>query len=116
MTESDCIFCRIAAGDIPADLVHEDDQVLAFRDIAPQAPLHALVIPRKHIPSVASVDDEDQGLMGRLVTVARDVAAAEGVASTGYRLVINAGSDGGQAVDHLHLHVLGGRGMGWPPG
>lgn len=115
-TDPDCLFCRIAAGQIPAELVHEGEAVVAFRDIAPQAPRHLLVIPRKHIPSVAAVQDGDRDLMGELVTVARDVARAEGIAESGYRLVINAGADGGQAVDHLHLHILGGRGMGWPPG
>ncbi len=115
-TDPDCLFCRIAAGQIPAEIVHEGVSVVAFRDIAPQAPKHILVIPRKHIPSVATVEDGDRDLMGELVTAARDVALGEGIAESGYRLVINAGSDGGQAVDHLHVHVLGGRGMGWPPG
>lgn len=115
-SDRDCIFCRIAEGGIPAELVHEGPEVIAFRDIAAQAPKHLLVIPRRHIPSVESVEDRDRDLMGMLVTVARDVAREEGIAESGYRLVINAGSDGGQAVDHLHLHVLGGRRMGWPPG
>jgi histidine triad (HIT) family protein len=110
----DCLFCKIVSGEIPADTVFQNERVLAFRDISPQAPTHVLVIPREHVTSVESLEDE--GLAGELLLVARDVARAEGLSEAGYRLVTNIGSDGGQAVFHLHIHVLGGRSMGWPPG
>ena len=112
---SDCLFCRIAAGDIPADVVHETDRVLAFRDITPQAPTHVLVVPRDHHADVGALADADPGLLGEVMTAAVAVARAEGL-SGGYRLVANTGDDGGQTVHHLHVHVLGGRGLGWPPG
>lgn len=112
----DCIFCRIAEGTIPAKKVHEDDDVVAFRDIDPRAPVHVLVIPKRHIPSVNALEPADAELVGRLFVTARGIAAAEGVAGSGYRLVMNAGQDGGQSVDHIHLHVLGGRPLAWPPG
>ncbi|MFO7653140.1 MAG: histidine triad nucleotide-binding protein [Candidatus Krumholzibacteriia bacterium] len=112
----DCLFCKIAAGEIPADQVAADDHLLAFRDIDPQAPVHVLIIPRRHIPSVAALQDTDGEIMGRLMTAARDIAHREGVAERGFRVVINSGSAGGQSVDHLHVHLLGGRRMGWPPG
>lgn len=110
-----CIFCRIAAGEVPAQVVHGDEQAVAFRDINPQAPVHVLVIPREHIPSLAEVGEEHAGLLGHLLLLASRVAREEGL-SGGYRLVVNSGRDGGQTVDHLHLHLLGGRGLGWPPG
>lgn len=112
----DCIFCRIAAGQIPATQVHSDGDIVAFRDIDPRAPTHVLVIPRRHITSVNELGPGDVDLVGRMVLVAKAIAAADGVAGAGYRLVLNTGPDGGQSVSHLHLHVLGGRGMGWPPG
>jgi len=107
-----CIFCKIAAGEIPADAVYRDEKAMAFRDIDPKAPTHILVIPTRHVASVAEVDD---ALAGHLMTVAARVARDEGL-DNGYRVVTNVGADGGQTVDHLHLHVLGGRPLTWPPG
>ena len=112
---SKTIFKRIIDHEIPADIVFEDDQCLAFRDIDPQAPTHVLVIPKKEIASVADLSDEDQRLVGHLHTVIRDLAVQLGLGG-GYRVVANCGPDGGQAVDHLHFHLLGGRKMTWPPG
>ncbi|MCC9641696.1 histidine triad nucleotide-binding protein [Rhodopirellula sp. JC740] len=109
------IFSKIIAKEIPADIVHEDDLCLAFRDIAPKAPTHILVIPKREIVSLADLTDEDEQVMGHCVVVASKVAAAEGL-SDGYRLVVNTGSDGGQEVPHVHFHLLGGRKMTWPPG
>jgi histidine triad (HIT) family protein len=113
---SDCIFCRIADGGIPAKVVRQDEHTVAFRDLDPKAPLHVLVIPRRHIASVNDVQDEDAEVMGALFVAARDVARAEGVAEAGYRVVMNTGADAGQTVHHVHLHVLAGRHMKWPPG
>lgn len=109
------IFAKIIAREIPADIVFEDDVCLAFRDIAPRAPTHILVIPKKDIATLADLTDEDQSIMGRCVVVASMVAKQEGL-SDGYRLVVNCGSDGGQEVPHLHFHLLGGRKLTWPPG
>ena len=111
----DCLFCAIAAGDIPSDRVFETDSVVAFRDVNPQAPVHVLVVPRRHVEHIHAVDPRDP-LLGELVEAAQQVADQEGVATTGYRVVANVGRDGGMSVPHLHLHVLGGRPMGWPPG
>lgn len=111
-----CIFCSIALGEIPATIVHEEEHLLAFRDLNPQAPEHVLLIPKRHILSVDSVEDDDQAVMGRLILAARDVARRQGIAEGGYRLVVNVGEDGGQSVGHLHLHLLGGRPLSWPPG
>lgn len=116
MTASDCIFCRIASGEIPAAVVHRDEHVVAFRDLHPQAPVHVLVIPREHVASLDAATDEHGALLGRLYLAARDVARAEGIAEDGYRTVLNVGADGGQTVHHVHVHVLGGRSLGWPPG
>jgi histidine triad (HIT) family protein len=113
---TDCLFCSIAAGEVPADLVHEDDLAVAFRDINPQAPTHILVIPRQHIRSAAELTPEHDALWARLLHVAQRLAATEGIAESGYRIVTNVGGNGGQTVDHLHLHLLGGRPMSWPPG
>ncbi len=113
---TDCLFCSIAAGEVPATLVHEDDAVVAFRDINPQAPVHVLVIPREHIGSAAELAAPHDGLWARLLHVAQQLAIAEGVAGRGFRLVTNVGGEGGQTVHHLHLHLLGGRAMAWPPG
>jgi len=113
---SDCIFCRIAAGEIPAELVYEDELVLGFRDLSPQAPTHVLIIPRKHIPTLNDLQPEDEALVGRLYSAAAQIAAREGLAERGYRTLINCNADGGQTVFHLHLHLLGGRQMNWPPG
>jgi histidine triad (HIT) family protein len=111
-----CLFCRIAAGEIPADRLHEDDLVVAFRDIAPRAPTHILLIPRRHITSAAELTEADGPLLGRLFGVAADLARSENIADGGYRLVSNVGRWGGQTVDHLHLHLMGGRAFVWPPG
>jgi histidine triad (HIT) family protein len=107
----ECVFCRIVAGEIPADIVYQDEDFLAFRDIMPKAPTHVLIIPRSHITSVAELADERQKLAGRLIIIANNLAKKEGIATKGYRLVINCGSEGGQVVPHLHLHLLGGRQM-----
>ncbi|MBX6351271.1 MAG: histidine triad nucleotide-binding protein [Clostridia bacterium] len=112
---ADCVFCRIVAGELPARVVYSDDEFLAIRDINPVAPTHVLVIPRAHVARVSELAPGDAPMLGRLLEVARRVAESEGLAR-GYRLVINDGPMGGQTVDHLHLHVLGGRQMTWPPG
>lgn len=111
----DCLFCKIAAGDIPVTRLYEDEQILAFPDINPQAPVHLLVIPKKHLASLAEAGGEDAALLGHLMAKAADVATDKGLAN-GYRLVVNTGPDGGQTVHHLHVHLLGGRAMHWPPG
>lgn len=111
-----CIFCKIAAGEIPTTPVLETENVLAFHDLNPQAPVHVLVIPRKHVESVGTAADADGALLGELLLACRDVAAKCGVAAGGYRVVLNTGTDGGQSVWHLHAHVLGGRHLSWPPG
>ncbi|MFH1762941.1 MAG: histidine triad nucleotide-binding protein [Gemmatimonadota bacterium] len=116
MSESNCLFCRIAEGEIPADIVRSDPEVVAFRDIHPQAPTHILIIPREHITSVGDLADRDADLMGKLFLVARDLAREEGISEGGFRMVVNSGPAAGQTVLHVHLHLLGGRGMGWPPG
>jgi histidine triad (HIT) family protein len=109
-----CLFCRIVAGAIPATIVASTPEAIAFRDIAPQAPVHVLVVPRAHLSSLDAA--EDPVLLGAVVALARRVAREQGVAEGGYRCVINTGDDGGQTVGHLHLHLLGGRALGWPPG
>ena len=110
-----CLFCKIIAGDIPSKKVYADDRTYAFRDINPQAPTHVLVVPRKHVAALTEAGADDEQLLGYLHLVAARIAASEGL-SSGFRTVINAGSDGGQTVDHLHVHLLGGRPMSWPPG
>ncbi|KAJ0170292.1 hypothetical protein K1T71_014220 [Dendrolimus kikuchii] len=112
----DTIFGKILRKEIPAKLVYEDDQCVAFHDVNPQAPTHILVIPRKPIPQLSKASDEDEQLLGHLLIVARKVAAQEGLENTGFRLVINDGKNGAQSVYHLHVHILGGRQMHWPPG
>ena len=112
----ECIFCKIVAGEIPASKVYDDDQVLAFNDINPQAPTHVLVIPKRHIESLATVAPDDGQLLGHLLTTASRLARETGLAERGYRVVLNIGQDGGMAVYHLHAHILGGRRMDWPPG
>ena len=113
---SDCIFCKIAAGDIPAELVYENDDVVAFRDITPQAPTHILVIPRRHISTLLDTTPETSLLLGRMQQAAVEIARSEGLAERGFRLVTNCLEEAGQSVFHLHLHLLGGRRLGWPPG
>jgi diadenosine tetraphosphate (Ap4A) HIT family hydrolase len=116
MSESDCLFCRIIAGVVPSTKVHEDDLVVAIRDVAPRAPIHVLLMPRQHIASAADLTDADAPVVGRLFAAAAEVARAEGIADAGYRLVSNVGRWGGQSVDHLHVHLMGGRSFDWPPG
>jgi histidine triad (HIT) family protein len=116
MSKQDCLFCKIVAGDIPADIVFESDSAVAFRDINPQAPTHVLVIPRRHISTINDLGDEDRSLVGDLYLAAKAIAAEEGIADSGYRAVMNCNEGAGQSVFHIHLHVLGGRGLDWPPG
>jgi histidine triad (HIT) family protein len=113
---SDCIFCAIADGEIPADIVHNDELVVAFRDVNPKAPTHILLISREHIASAAELTEDHASLLARLFVVAGTLARSEGIAESGFRLVTNVGGDAGQSVHHLHLHLLGGRSMSWPPG
>ena len=115
-TRSDCIFCRIVDGEIPAQLAHQDELAVAFHDIAPQAPVHVLVVPRRHVADVIEAESATPGLAAHLLSVAAELAPRLGVAASGFRLVFNTGDDGGQSVHHLHLHLLGGRELGWPPG
>ncbi len=113
---SDCLFCKMVAGEIQPDVVYETDRVLAFRDIDPKAPTHILIIPKKHISTINDIVAEDAALMGELHLAAKEIASQEGLAELGYRVVMNCNEQGGQAVYHIHLHLLGGRQMGWPPG
>jgi histidine triad (HIT) family protein len=113
---ADCLFCSIAAGDIPATVVREDDLTVAFRDLDPQAPTHVLVIPRVHAPDVGTLAASEPEALVAVARAAAEVARAEGVADSGWRLVFNTGRDAGQSVAHVHGHVLGGRDLGWPPG
>jgi histidine triad (HIT) family protein len=113
---ADCLFCSIVAGDIPSTKVRETGRVLVFRDINPQAPTHVLVIPKEHYPNVAALATADSGLLGEVITEAREVAEAEGIAEPGYRVVFNTGDQAGQTVHHVHAHLLGGRSLTWPPG
>ena len=112
----DCLFCRIVRGEIPATTVADDELVLAFRDVAPRAPTHVLVIPKVHVASAAELTDDDGPLLGRLFSTVARVAREAGIADDGYRIVSNVGRWGGQTVDHLHLHLMGGRAFDWPPG
>jgi histidine triad (HIT) family protein len=112
----DCIFCKIAAGEIPCNKAYEDEQVLAFYDINPQAPVHVLIIPKKHIDSVNALKAEDNEVLCHMFRVAQKIAKEQGVDEKGFRLVFNTGVDGGQTVLHLHMHLLAGRSLGWPPG
>jgi len=113
---SDCLFCKIVGGEIPADIVFQSDAAIAFRDINPQAPTHILIIPRRHISTINDVTDDDAPLVGSLFAAAREIAAQEGLADDGYRVVMNCGEGAGQSVFHIHLHLLGGRALNWPPG
>ena len=110
----DCLFCKIIQGDIPSDKLYEDDEVLVFRDIAPTAPVHFLVIPKKHISGPSAVAEEDEQLMGKLIRIGNQIAKKEGIEQ--FRLVFNNGAEAGQTVFHIHMHVLGGRSLSWPPG
>jgi histidine triad (HIT) family protein len=112
----DCLFCKIVAGQIPSSEVYSDEWVYAFRTIHPAAPSHVLIVPRKHVPAVTDIEPGDAELMGRLLLAARKVAELEGVAEDGFRCVVNCNEAGGQEIFHIHLHVLGGRRMAWPPG
>lgn len=113
---NDCLFCKMVAGEIKPNTVYEDDDVLAFRDINPQAPTHVLVIPKTHISTLNDLQPDNAALVGKLFLVARQIAQADGIAERGYRTVMNCNREAGQSVFHIHLHVLGGRGMHWPPG
>ena len=113
---SDCLFCRLVEGEIPSDVVHEDDDILAFRDIKPQAPCHILIIPKRHIATLNDLTPDDAPLVGRILLTARRLAAEEGFAEAGYRTVFNCNRAAGQEVFHIHLHLLAGRPLGWPPG
>lgn len=112
----DCLFCKIIAGEIPSAKVYEDDLVYAFRDIEPQAPTHILIIPKQHISSVNELNDENCAVVGHIFKVAAEIAKSEGIAEDGYRIVTNIGENGGQTVNHMHYHMLGGRSLQWPPG
>jgi histidine triad (HIT) family protein len=111
-----CLFCRILAGEIPGEVIYQDERSIAFRDINPQAPVHVLVVPRDHIESLDEATQKDEALLGHLLRVAARVANEEGLSESGYRTVINTGAGAGQSVFHLHLHVIGGRALNWPPG
>ena len=111
-----CLFCEIVAGRIPTEKVFDDDRVMAFRDISPQAPVHILVIPKEHADGIASVDANDKSILGDVMLAAAAIARSEGIVEAGYRLVVNQGRNGGQTIGHLHVHLLGGRQMIWPPG
>ena len=113
---ADNIFAKIIKKEIPATIVYEDDRALAFRDVSPKAPVHILIVPKKDIPRISEATVKDEAILGHLLTVAADVARKEGIDDTGYRLVINKGRDAGESVPHLHVHLLGGRAMKWPPG
>jgi histidine triad (HIT) family protein len=113
---TNCLFCKIISRKIPAEIIYEDESVLAFEDINPQAPVHALVIPKKHISTTLDIGDEDYALIGRLFRTAGEIAKGKGIAERGFRLVVNTNPEAGQTVYHIHLHLLGGRHMHWPPG
>ena len=113
---ADCLFCKLIAGQIPATIVYQDDRVVAFRDINPQAPMHVLIVPRRHIPSLNDLDADDDAIVGELVRRAAALAREEGYSERGYRTVFNCNAEAGQTVFHIHLHVLAGRPFGWPPG
>ena len=113
---SDCLFCKIGSGEIPSKQAYADDELVAFHDISPQAPVHVLIIPRRHIGSLNDASDADRELLGKILLTGRRIAGELGIAEGGYRLVNNCGADGGQTVHHLHVHLLGGRGLTWPPG
>ena len=113
---TDCLFCKIREGEIPADIIYQDDDVMAFNDVNPQAPTHLLIIPKKHLSTVNDVEPTDELMMGKLFSVAKKIAAEKGVSGDGYRLVVNTNEQAGQTVFHIHMHFLAGRNMAWPPG
>lgn len=113
---TDCLFCKIREGEIPCDMVHETDDVMAFRDVNPQAPTHVLIVPRKHIATVNDLEGNDKDVVGNMLLAAKKIAADEGIAEDGYRLVMNCNAKAGQTVFHIHMHLIGGRVMTWPPG
>jgi len=113
---AECVFCRIVSREVPADIILQDERCVAFRDVRKQAPVHVLIVPREHVVSLAEAEEEHRDLLGYLLLIARKVAEAERIADSGFRVVINSNADAGQTVDHLHVHVLGGRPMQWPPG
>jgi histidine triad (HIT) family protein len=113
---ADCLFCKIVAGDVPATIVHQDDHLVAFRDTNPQAPMHVLIVPRRHVATLNALADTDDQLVGEMIRRAAAIAKANGHDERGYRTVFNTNADAGQSVFHIHLHVLGGRPLGWPPG
>ena len=115
-TKTDCLFCKIINREIESQLVYEDDEVIAIKDIHPQAPVHILLIPRKHIPGLTRLTEENRSLIGHIYLVANQIAKDQSVFQCGFRLVANSGPDAGQAINHLHFHFLGGRKLGWPPG
>jgi histidine triad (HIT) family protein len=116
VAEKDCLFCKILAGEIPADIVHESETAVAFRDINPQASTHVVIIPKRHIATMNDLEADDEAVVGSLFTVAKVIARQEGLADRGYRVVMNCNEDAGQSVFHIHLHMLGGRQLSWPPG
>jgi len=116
MNSADCLFCKIVAGDIPAEIIYESDLSIAFRDINPKAPTHVLIIPRRHIATINDLDEGDEATVGDLYMAAKAIAAAEGLSDEGYRVVMNCNEAAGQTVFHIHLHLLGGRNLSWPPG
>ena len=113
---TDCLFCNIAAKKIPANIIFTDDEVVAFRDVNPQAPTHVLIIPREHVATINDAEDKHQSLLGKMILTAKKIAATEGLSEDGYRLLFNVNLKGGQTVYHIHLHLVGGRQMTWPPG
>ncbi|MBZ4666055.1 histidine triad nucleotide-binding protein [Mahella sp.] len=113
---ADCVFCKIASGEIPSQMVYQDDAVVAFKDVNPQAPIHILIIPRQHIPSLMDLDESNAAIIGHIMLVAKNLARQFGIDQGGFRIVSNCGADAGQSVDHVHFHLLGGRSLQWPPG
>lgn len=116
MSDANCLFCKIVAGDIDAETIYENDDVIAFRDINPQAPTHALIVPRRHIASINELRENDAEIVGKLYLAAKEIARQEGFAEPGYRVTMNCNAAAGQTVFHIHLHLLGGRNFSWPPG
>ena len=116
MEQKDCIFCKIVRKEIPSTIVYEDDKIIAFKDVSPKAPVHILMVPRKHIPGVTALADEDKDIVAHIMLTSKQLAKDFSIFQCGFRIVVNSGPDAGQAVDHLHFHLLGGRTLNWPPG